>query len=160
MFSIFSKTPKPNNKPFEDLSRLLWEDNNDIIYRRDLLNPEKLDFSMDSLNHIDEYLEVIHQEKLENDEEVIKIALRIGSYVGEVVRKNTDDSYNWLEYKQAVKVNKQLKQFGMQLETMAVLWSEPDTVIMPFAKVVKYLQNGSEDSVYTFGKVFVETVQK
>ena len=150
MFSIFSKKPKINNRPFEDLSLMLWQVENDKTYKHELLVPEKLDFSLESLKHIDDYLEAIHNEPPAEDEEIIKIAIRTGSYVGEVIRKNTNQ-FDWLEYKQAAKVDSMVKQLGMQLGTMAILWQEPNNILFPFSKILKYIENGNEDSVYAFG---------
>jgi hypothetical protein len=159
MFSFFKKKPKPNNQDFEAFSIMFLHEEENPIYKRELLDIEKLDFSIDSLKHVDSYLEVIHSSPPE-DEELMKIALRAGAYVGEVIRKNTSETYNWLEYEQALKANDLVKQIGKQVGTVGVLWNEPDSITFPIAKILKFIENGNEDSVYSFAKVACEGFPK
>ncbi len=153
MFSFFNKKPKINNQPFEDLSLMLWQYDSDPTYMCDFLVEQKLDFTLESLKHIDEYLEEIRSNIPDDEEQMFKLVLRTGAYVGEVIRKNSNNMFHWLEYKQALKANKAVGQFGMQLGTMAVLWQEPDHVLFPFGKILKYIDNGSEDSTYAFAYI-------
>ncbi len=159
MFSFFNKKPKLNNYAMEDLSVMLWNKADNPTHEIDFFDKNKLDYSLESLKHLDEYLEAIHQNTPQEDE-IIKIALRAGAYVGEVIRKQAKEEYNWLEFNEAVKVNKMIEQFGMQLATASVLWSEPDNVIFPIAKVLKFIENGSEDSVYFFAEIACQSVPK
>lgn len=163
MFSIFKKKPKLgrgpkfSNEALADLSRMLWEEELNPTYKKNLLSTENLDFSVDSLKSIDEYLEMVHAEQ-PCDEELLKIGLRVGAYVGEVIRKNSSVSYNWLDFDEAAKINKLVVELELHLATSAVLWSEPDNVMFPIAKVLKFVENGNEDSVYYFVKVVLSNV--
>ena len=153
MFSFFNKTPKINNQTHIELAKMFWADTTTPIYNIKFLDPSKLDFSVESLKHVDEYLEIAYKNEL-SDEEYITVIMRVGSYVGEVIRKNLN-TYNWLEYKEAKKAHKIIKEYGLQLSTLAVLWEEPDNILLPFAKVDKYLTNGSEDSTYSFVTIII-----
>ena len=154
MFSFFNKTPKTNNEPHIELSKMFWQDTITPIFNLEFLEPEKLDYSIESLKHVDDYLETAHNEKL-NDEDYTTIVIRVGSYVGEVIRENIDNTYNWLDYKEAKKAHPIIKELGLQLGSMAVLWQKPDNLLFPFAKVDKYLINGYEDSTYTLVKTLL-----
>lgn len=158
MFSFFKKKPKPSNPPLEDLALMLWQEETNPTYMRESLVVEKLDFSVESLVHIDGYLEKIHKQP-PADDEVVQIALRTGAYLGEVIRKNSTETYNWLDFKEATKINDLVKQLGMQIGTAAVLWSEPDNLMFPIAKIIKYIENGSEDSVHFFAQVAIKGVK-
>jgi len=154
MFSFFNKTPKSNNQPHIELAEMFWQDTTNPIFNLKFLEPQKLNFSIESLKHVDEYLELAHKEKL-SDEDYTTIVIRVGSYLGEVVRKNIDDEYNWLDFKQAKKAHPMIKELGLQLGSMAVLWKEPDNLLFPFAKIDKYLTNGYEDSTYSLATVLL-----
>ena len=69
------------------------------------LNIKKLDFTVDSLKYIDEYLLKIRKikKKLNNDE-ILLIIVRCGTYLGEVVRKPNPKKFSWMTYESACKV--------------------------------------------------------
>ena len=157
MFSFFKKEPKNNNLMHEDLARMLWEEKENPVYYIDLLIPEKLDYSLNSLKHIDKYLEQLHENQ-PADDEFLKITLRTGSYVGEVIRKHSKESYNWLNFEEAVKINSSLENFGENLGTVGMLWSKPANFIFPLGKVLKFIENGNEDSVHSFANAVIEGI--
>ena len=159
MLSFFKKKPKLNNEANQDLSLMLFDNPNDPVRDHGFFDKKRMDFSVESLNILDEYLESLRSELPEN-EELVKITLRAGSYIGEVVRKNSTINYNWLEFKEAEKLNPQIKGLGFGLGTAAVLWAEPDNFIFPLAKVLKRLENGSEDNVHFFAKVAIDGFPK
>ena len=105
-----------------------------------------------SLKHIDAYLEEVRKDQIPQ-EALVQMVLRTGSYVGEVIRRSSSNDYNWLNFEEACKVSKLIEGLGMQLGTVAVLWSTPDNLCFPLAKILKYLENGSEDSTYSFAQI-------
>lgn len=155
MLSFFKKKPKLNNEANQDLSLMLFDNPNDPVQDHWFFDEKPMDFSVESLNILDEYLESLRAELPEN-EELVKITLRAGSYIGEVVRKNSAIKYNWLEFKEAEKLNPEIKNLGFGLGTAAILWAEPDNFVFPLAKVLKRLENGSEDNVHFFAKVAID----
>jgi hypothetical protein len=159
MLSIFKKKPKLNNEANQDLSVMLFENPNDPIRDHQFFTDKSMDFTIESLKVLDDYLESLRSDLPEN-EELVKITLRAGSYIGEVVRKNSNIRYNWLDYKEAEKLNSQIGSLGFGLGTAAILWSEPDNFIFPLAKVLKRLENGSEDNVQFFAKVAIDGLPK
>ena len=56
---------------------------------------------------------------------------------------------------EAVRVDPRLASLGKNLGTVAVLWDGKAGFCFPLAKVGKFLQNGSEDSVSFFAQVIV-----
>lgn len=155
MVSFFKKKPKLNNQANEELSWMLYADTDNPIRDLHFFEHRDMDYSLESLNILDQYLE-LQRFDLPEDEELIKITLRSGSYIGEVIRRNAEEKYNWLEYNEAAKINEQIESvMGFSLATASVLWAEPDSFVFPFAKVLKRLENGSEDSVASLGKVVI-----
>ncbi|MEZ5471642.1 MAG: hypothetical protein R3E90_07665 [Marinicella sp.] len=155
MFSIFKKKPKLNNQANQDLSIMLLDEPNNPVLNHEFFENKKMDFSLESLEILDEYLESLRANLPEN-EELVKITLRAGSYIGEVIRKNSETEYNWLDFKEATKVDSSLKRFGFSLGVAAILWSKPNSFVFPLAKVLKRLENGPEDSVHSLARVAIE----
>lgn len=159
MLSFFKKTPKLNNEANQDLSVMLFDNPDDPIRDHQFFNDKSMDFTIESLAVLDDYLESLRSDLPEN-EELVKVTLRAGSYIGEVVRRNSNIHYNWLDFKEAKKLNSQIASLGFGLGTAAILWAEPDNFIFPLAKVLKRLENGSEDNVHFFAKVAIDGLPK
>lgn len=121
----------------------------------ELLDTTRLDFSVESLGLVDDYLEKMRAQTLD-EEEVFKLVLRCGAYVGEVILRNSSKAYHWLEYNEALKVCKAIGDFGESTATIVVLWDSNGGLTFPLGKVLKFLENGREDSLQFFAKAIVE----
>jgi hypothetical protein len=122
----------------------------------ELLDTSRLDFSVESLGLVDDYLDKMRKQKLD-DEATFKLILRCGAYVGEVILRNSHGkTYHWLEYAEALKVSKLIEQFGESVGTIAILWDSQTGLTFPLGKVMKFLENGREDSVQFFAKAMLE----
>src|SRR5262245_50787584 len=102
MFSFFKRKSEFRDQAFEELARMLTEELGDPPYRRELLDPQKLDFSLASLEHVDDYLDVVHQDQ-PGEEDLLRVVLRCGAYVGEVIRRLSPRGYHWLDYEGAAR---------------------------------------------------------
>ncbi len=157
VISIFKRKPKFNNEANQDLAEMLLECSENPILKAKYFEDKKMDYTIESLSHLDDYLEELRSDLPEN-EELVKITLRSGSYVGEVIRKNSKEKYNWVEFSEAEKLNRQIGEMGFGLGTAAILWAKPDSFVFPLAKVLKRLENGPEDSVVSLAKVAIDGV--
>ncbi len=124
----------------------------------ELLDPSRLDFTVESLGFVDDYLEQMRQRQMEEGGEAYcKLVLRCGAYVGEVILRNARaKTYHWLDYKGARRIAPSIAHFGESLGAAAVLWDSASGLTFPLGKVQKFLDNGREDSVYFFAKVLLE----
>lgn len=133
------------------------EETTDDIWMPEWLDRSLLDFSLESLKAVDAYLEKIYQNLQEfPDARQFSTILRSGSYVGEVTKRISRTEHRWFKYNEALKKNKSLKSLLGEEPTVGmagVLIDKNGAFAFPINKVVKYLQNGSEDSVYFFAKV-------
>jgi len=157
MFSFFKRTPVFQDKAFEELAEMLWLDDEEPTYKREVLKPSLLDFSVRSLAQIDDYLDVVRADEVEG-QVMMRVVLRAGAYVGEVVRRHSKTEYHWVDYEQAARESRMVKDIGVHLGTMGVLRAGPDAMCFPLGKVCKFLENGREDSVQFFAKVIIEGV--
>ena len=155
MFSWFSKGPTFVDREYADLSLMLTQDDRNVTFRRDALNPDSLDFSIESLRHIDEYLEHLRADPPEGHD-FLRVVLRTGAYVGEVMRKQRRNKYHWITFDEAAKHSDFVRGLERSIASAAMLWYDNGSVSFPLGKVCKYLQNGSEDSVYFFAKVLLQ----
>ena len=155
MLSWLSKKPNFADREYADLSLMLTQDNQNITYRRDVLEPVQLDFSLNSLRHIDAYLEQLMITPPEGHD-FLRVVLRIGAYVGEVMKRQRPGKYHWITYDEAAKHSDFVRGLEHSIASAAMLWYDNGSVLFPLGKVCKYLENGSEDSVYFFAKVLLE----
>jgi hypothetical protein len=155
MFSLFKRKPRFQDLAFQDLAEMLTKEEQDPTYRKKYLRPNKLDYSIDSLKEIDDYLERIRNDHIEG-RDLLKVVLRCGAYVGEVIRCHSTTKYHWLDYDEAARQSKVVKDMGKSLGSAAVLWAAPQSMCFPLAKVGKYIENGKEDSVLFFAQVIIK----
>lgn len=147
-----AQTPKDQTQALSELAVLFFKDA--ATYRGELLDLRKLDFSLESLRHINEYLGQIREDS-EAKKEWNRIILRTGAYVGEVIRRNDKKvSWTWVDYDGAKLVQPQMfTSFGKSVATAAVLYDGKNGFTFPLAKVEKYLNNGPEDNLYFYAQV-------
>lgn len=157
MFSFFKRKPKLSDEANRDLAEMLSECPENPVAKSDFFHRQSMDYSVHSLQIVDQYLEHLRTDPPE-DEELVKVALHAGSYVGEVIRRNSRIDYHWLAFSEAAKLSDAVRAMGMGLSTAAILWSTPDCFVFPVAKVVKRLGNGPEDSVEAFAKVYIDGI--
>lgn len=155
-FASYGQPVKNQNSALSELSRMFFEDNTNPTFGIRYLNPQKLDFSVESLKHVDEYLETIRKDK-EVEKEWNRVVLRAGAYVGEVVRRNDKKTqWQWIDLDTAKSLDP--KFFGSMpnaIASAAMLYNSKSGFAFPLGKIEKYLENGSEDSVYFFAQVML-----
>jgi hypothetical protein len=155
MLSFFRRSPSYANREFSDLSFMLIQEQQRPSYKRELLDERKLDFSTESLKHLDQYLEALHAAPPKK-EDLVVVVLRCGAYVGEVIRKNSPSEINWVAFEEAAKYSDYVKGLGHSLGTAGILWVNAKTMCFPLAKICKFIENGNEDSVYFFAEVILK----
>jgi hypothetical protein len=153
MFSIFRRRPNFVDQAFRELSDMLTDEETKPTCRRELLDRRRLDGSLESLRHIDDFLQQLHAQPPSEDA-LFHVALRCGAYVGEVFRAQpVGAGYHWAYYEDAAKYSAPLAGMGLSMGTAAVLWKDRHSLVFPVGKVCKFIENGAEDSVYSFVSV-------
>jgi len=158
---LFSRKPELQDQALSELGQMFASPElvaDDPTPGSELLDASRLDFTVESLGFVDDYLDQMRQRHLvEGDEDYGKLVLRCGAYVGEVILRNArSKTYHWLDYKGALKINKSIADFGESLGGAAVLWDSATGLTFPLAKVQKFLDNGREDSVQFFAEVVMK----
>jgi len=144
------------NDALSDLALMFFSDRSTPTFGVHFLNPNKLDFSVGSLAHVDEYLENIRKDK-EVEKTWNRVVLRCGAYVGEVVRRNDRKTkWVWIGHDDAAQISPNFfSSRPKSIATAAVLYDGKSGLVFPLAKVEKYLENGGEDSVKFFAEVII-----
>jgi hypothetical protein len=144
---------KNQDQALSELSQLFYNYPGNPTFGHEFLDPKKLDFSVESLRHVDDYLEAIRSAK-GIDSNLNVVVLRAGAYVGEVIRRNSlKKKWTWLDFETAESVNPKIfHQLGKSVNTAAVLYDGSE-FLFPLGKVGKRIANGSEDSVFFYAKV-------
>src|SRR5580700_8242499 len=123
--SLGADAVKNQNQALSELSQLFFNYPEKPTFGHQFLDPKQLDFSVDSLKHVDDYLEAVRKAK-GIDSNLNVVVLRTGAYVGEVIRRNSPQKHwSWLDFETAESVNP------------------------------KRIANGSEDSVFFYAKVLL-----
>ncbi|MDO8926748.1 MAG: hypothetical protein Q7U94_07560 [Sideroxyarcus sp.] len=153
--AVYADQPLNQSDALNGLAHLFYDDKETPTFGQQYLDPKKLDLSLSSLGHINDYLD-----KVRKDENIHKnwnvVVLRAGAYVGEVIRANDKKKvWIWIDYQDAIKINPKIETFGKSIATVAVLFDGKDGFLFPLAKVEKYLINGKEDDVQFFAQVIL-----
>jgi len=120
---------------------------------------DKLDFSVGSLSHLETYLDHVRNQK-HSGRPLLTMVLRSGGYVGEVIRRNASHGrWHWIKYDEATKLEPKVASLGKSIHSAVILWDSKhggERFVFPLGKVMKYLQNGAEDSVKFFAEVIIK----
>jgi hypothetical protein len=124
------------------------------IVHPERLDRGKLDYSLSSLKVVDEYLEFLHDKRPERMGPAwAKAVLWGGAYVGEVIRRNAPREYNWVdfdefirEYPDTTRLLGEQKQLGI----CALLTPCGGGFTLPINKMLRFIHDGPEDSVYFY----------
>jgi len=155
-FASYGQSVQNQNAALSDISRMFFEDRINPTVGIRYLNPQQLDFSVESLKHVDEYLEIIRGDK-ELKKEWNRVVLRAGAYVGEVIRRNDKKTkWQWIDLETAKTLNPEFfRSMPKVVASAAILYNGKSGFVFPLAKVEKYLENGSEDSVTSLAQVML-----
>jgi hypothetical protein len=125
------------------------------IYRAHLLNTAALDYSVNSLRHVDGYLELLRRAPLPPDQ-ILRVIIRCGAYAGEVIRRACPpSSCNWISYEDAARLDSRFGKRPLGPENFVSLYHTNGTVAWPFGKVWKRLGLGEQESVQAFAELVI-----
>jgi hypothetical protein len=157
---IFRRGPKFQDRALSDLSEMFYDEPDNPTPGVELLDRSRLDYTLESLKHVDEYLDAMRHRTLD-DREYFVTVLRTGAYVGEVIRRtSTTRQFHWVDYDMAVKHSDFAASLGgPSAELAAILWEHPESMSFPLGKVAKFLDNGPEESTYFFAAIVSGAVE-
>ena len=149
-------TLKFEDEGLEQLAEMFFNCPDDATFRSELLDASLLDYSLESLSTVDEYLERL-RDCPPNGNDRIKCIVRAGAYIGEVIRRAlpTRDTH-WVAYSEAVKIDASFSRMGEQIGNYYSLYHGGKSFCFPLAKVEKRIVDGSENNVLSFARVIID----
>ena len=151
------------NDIFEDFAAwFVGERNGD----REIIHPEQLkrdtlDYSVASLNSVDEYLQYLHEQQPDESREWVHAVLWGGAYVGEVIRRSASRQYDWVDFYAFIREypgTTELLGNQKELAFCALLTAGGGGFTLPINKMIKFIHNGPEDSVHFYAACEVRDV--
>jgi hypothetical protein len=130
----------------------------EVVVDRDIAFPghlrrDALDYSVDSLHVVDDYLTFLHenQSAIPEDEWNVTV-LRAGAYIGEVLRKASHGAWAWVDYDDVVPNDPKLQSLipDRLVVTCALLTHPQAGVRFPLNKIARFIADGSENSTHYF----------
>lgn len=130
------------------------------ILHPDRLERAKLNYSLESLAIVDDYLDYVHQHwQGQMELGLIKSMLWGGAYLGEVIRRNAPRAFNWIDYDDFVVDRPETKEeLGdeKQLASCAVL-TAGDVFTLPINELLRLLHEGPGNSLLDYARRGVMT---
>lgn len=124
---------------------------------REAIPTERMDYSIESLTYLDRYLDVIISRKAEViGQNYTNTVLAAGCYLGEVIRRNTERNYKWVNYQDYFPGRPKVANlFPEGLGTSAVLANDQGQMTLPINKIIRYIEEGPENNTkfYAEGEI-------
>ena len=140
------------------------EEGSSEIVLPNLLERDKLDFSVLSLKIVDAYLAKIRASAPENlsSGRWLPTVLRAGAYVGEVFARESSEVLNWIEFDDLMELHPEASKWLGETRGLAnnAVLATADFKFMtaPHGKVCKFIWDGPEDSVWYYVETFLKKV--
>jgi len=117
----------------------------------DYIERPRMDYSIDSLLRLDQYLQLLHTRRREIEwQDQTNTVLAAGCYLGEVIRRNSELTFRWVNYYDHFpKYPQMMAVFPEGLGTCAVLVAEGH-VTMPINKIGRFIEEGPENSTHFY----------
>ncbi|WP_033541235.1 hypothetical protein [Planococcus sp. CAU13] len=144
MFGFLYRT-KLIKDDLKNIAKFMYLDVSEDSWDQENLTKKNLDFTIESVRYIDEYiyrlLNTEHGTEL-LDKHFENIMVRIGAYIGEVIRTNIKQDFQWYESRS---VRNYSSNFGgIDNTSGTLLYSKKrDKVILPLDVVVQFLKGNS-----------------
>lgn len=147
MFGFFTKN-KLVKDDLRGIAALMYEDVSSDPWDQENLTKRKLDFTVESVRTID-----LYSQRLMTTEDGVKLmnqyidnfVVRIGAYLGEVVRSSIyDNDFQWYEFNSVNSYSSKLNESDRRPETDTVLYSKKrDIVLFPITDAELFLEGKS-----------------
>ena len=134
-----------NNLVKDDLkgsAKLLYKDVSKDAWDQENLTKENLDFTVDSIRVVDLYTKKLMTTDVELlNKHYDNFVGRIGAYVGEVIKRNINQDFQWYEFDSVYNHSSQLHNISRNKKARTLLYSkERDRVITPLMVVAEFIE--------------------
>jgi hypothetical protein len=129
---------------------------------RDVLASDQLDYSMKSLELVDDWLARLHPRRWALSlEDYWCVSFGAGAYMGEVIRRHAPAAYEWRRWEDVAADNPDLPEYVPYEPPVAYLLVRNDGMsLLALTKAAKFLDDGADDSVWFFAHAEVEAAKR
>lgn len=108
-----------------------------------------LNYSIESLEVIDEYLTYLHENNSNiGDRELVNTVIWGGCYIGEVLKRHSEKTFHWENLQDYLDRYPHLKEIlTPSYTTVVVLVDDRDAMTMPLNKVARFIYEGLENNI-------------
>ena len=128
--------------------KLLYEDVSPEKWDQENLTKDNLNFSIESVRLVDEYARRLMNTDFGQQllkEHPDNFSVRIGVYLGEVIKNHMNGQYKWFEFKSIQENTVHLNNCMASVKNESVLYSKKlDKVICPIYETIQYLNGKSK----------------
>lgn len=158
MFSFLNRK-KLIKADLKGIAKLMYKDVSNDPWDQENLTKRNLDFTIESIRYIDIYTKRLMTSEvgrtLLNDHFDLFV-LRLGAYIGEVIKSNINQDFNWYEFDSVYHYSSKLDGVQKSIKEEAALYSKKrDIVILPLSVVAQFLEG---NSIYINFLTFIEEV--
>jgi hypothetical protein len=143
----FLKKPKLKKDDLKGIAKLMYQDVSTDVWDQENLTKRNLDFTIESIRVIDLYVKRLMNigmgmELL--DEHFDDFVVRIGAYIGEVIKNHIKQGFYWYDYDSVSHYSSKLDRLDNRSATQSLLYSKKrDIVIFPLHEVSQFLKGNS-----------------
>jgi len=131
------------NTLVKGLSELTFKDVSDDPWDKNNLTKTKLNYSLESIGLIDEYIIRIKETVLV-EQYLNTLASRIGAYIGEIIRRNLKNDYNWYNFFTVERLIKSTEPLNDYIHIQQVIYSKKHKKsILPMYETYNFLTGNS-----------------
>ncbi|MFT9597071.1 hypothetical protein [Mesobacillus sp.] len=149
MFNVFNKA-KLQKDDLKGIAKLMYQDVFNDSWDKENLTKRNLDFTIESVRYIDMYTKRLMGTEFGTEllsKHFDNLVLRIGAYVGEVIKSNVNQDYHWYKSDSVENYSPNLNELHSVNKTQSVLYSKKkDKVILPLSIVSKLLKGNCQYS--------------
>lgn len=161
MFSFLKRT-KLIKDDLKGRAKLMYQDVSNDSWDQENLTKRNLDFTIESIRYIDKYAHRLMNSEIGHElltKHFDNFVVRIGAYIGEVIRNNLKQDFYWYEFGSIYNHSSKLDGVYSSIQTQqSVLYSKNrDTVLLPLNEVSQFLEG---KSTYPNFLTYVEETMK
>ena len=148
MFNFLNKA-KLKKDDLKGMAKLMYQDVSDDPWDQENLTKRNLDFTIESVRYIDMYTKRLMNTEFGAEllnKHFDNFVTRLGAYIGEVIKNNSMQDFQWYESDSVYHYSPKLKDV-LNIKTQSVLYSKNrDSVIVPLNEVSQFLKGTSSYS--------------
>ena len=140
--SMFLRRNKLVKDDLKGFAKIMYNDVSKAAWDQENLTKENLDYTVDSIRFIDLYVEKLMTTDLEIlNKHFDNLVNRIGAYVGEVIKRDLEQDFQWYEFDSVSNHSSQLYNISRNKKARTLLYSKKrDRVITPLMVVVDFFE--------------------